>query len=168
MHHSAFQFLELFLESVRKDWHLEKDHFFLAQYFAESTLLDTKFLKFKQSEIAAGSLYLLLYSMKFFHPRVADGELSWPSWVGERHCAELVAREIFGQVWTLRMRKGCYLDVKYSNRETMEQIQIPSELHLGDSGVTLRPMTVCWRRILVDWLISLHTHPCQNYVQETL
>lgn len=35
-----------------------EDHFFLAQYLIESTLLDVKFLKHKPSELAAASLYL--------------------------------------------------------------------------------------------------------------
>ncbi len=83
---------------------------FLARYLAESTLLDTKFLNYKPSEIAAGALYLanwIVMSKESLSPSPGTSTL-WSDRVAELAGLDAVnfvrplAEEIFEQVSEFR------------------------------------------------------------------
>jgi len=97
---SALQFLVFLIKGMgmraRDDY-----HFFLAQYLVESTLLDTKFLKYKPSEIAAAGLYLA--------NRIKKCPAPWPKKLQELSggldevaLVKPLAKEIFECIPTLR------------------------------------------------------------------
>ena len=60
---SAYRFLERFAKICSASTN-EDQTFFLAQYIQEISLLDESLLKYRPSEIAAGSLILAVKSLK--------------------------------------------------------------------------------------------------------
>jgi len=88
---SPLQFLEVFRASMGIS--RNEDHWYLAQFLLESTLLDVKFLRHKASALAAAALYLANRIRKLPAPWPVG--LSQISFMDELSLVKPLAKEIF-------------------------------------------------------------------------
>mmetsp|Transcript_5021 Transcript_5021/g.12638 ORF Transcript_5021/g.12638 Transcript_5021/m.12638 type:complete len:340 (-) Transcript_5021:677-1696(-) len=104
---SALQFLEYFIQDMGIS--RDADHFFLAQYLLEATLLEVKFLNHKPSMMAAASLYLANRIRKMTNPW--SPALIKRTGYGEQESVKPLAKDIFEMIPGFR---GKSLFKKYS------------------------------------------------------